>query len=82
MIDNKAVTITEGLGITEERANELSHYVQLAFMFSQDAFYVLEKIIDKCKHTNEITFVVLEFSRTRISMAMANGDFKTNKNKY
>lgn len=72
VIDNKALTITEGLGITENRAEQLRHYVQLAFMFSQDSFYILEKIIDKCKHTNEVTFVVMEFSRTRISMAMAN----------
>ena len=72
VIDNKALTITEGLGIAEDRAEQLRHYVQLAFMFSQDSFYILEKIIDKCKHTNEVTFVVMEFSRTRISMAMAN----------
>ena len=67
MIDNKADSIPEGLGITEERQMELISYVQLAFMFSQDSFYILEKIIEKCKHTNEITFVVLEFSRTRIA---------------
>ena len=82
VIDNKAPTVTEGLGITEERAEQLRHYVQLAFMYSQDSFYILEKVIDKCKHTNEVTFVVMEFSRTRISMAMANGEFKTNKNSY
>lgn len=27
IIDNKAATVPEGLGITEERAGELSHYV-------------------------------------------------------
>ena len=82
VIDCKAPTVTEGLGITEDRAEQLRHYVQLAFMYSQDSFYILEKVIDKCKHTNEVTFVVMEFSRTRISMAMANGEFKTNQNIY
>jgi hypothetical protein len=77
VIDNNAPTVTEGLGITEERAGELTYFVQLAFMCSQDAFYVLEKIIDKCKHTNEVTYVVLEFSRIRISMLLANQEFKT-----
>ena len=47
VIDSKALTVTEGLGITEERAEQLRHYVQLAFMYSQDSFYILEKVIGK-----------------------------------
>ena len=43
VIDNKAPTVTEGLGITEERAEQLIHYVQFAFMYSQDSFHILEK---------------------------------------
>ena len=54
VIDSKALTVSEGLGITEDRAEQLRHYVQLAFMYSQDSFYILEKVIDKCKHTNEV----------------------------
>ena len=71
VIDNKAATVTEGLGISQERAEELTHYVKMAFMYTQDSFFILEKCIDKCKHTNEITLVVMEFARTRIAMEMA-----------
>ena len=77
VIDQKAPSIADGMAISKSRQIELEHYVRMAFWSSNDAFYILEQITAKCNHVNEVTFVVMEFCRTRMALHMSN-----RKNKY
>lgn len=59
IIDEHAEFLHETLGITEERASELTTVAFKAYEKHDRMYLCLEDIVSNCKHTNEIVFATM-----------------------
>lgn len=59
VVDPDATNLTDGLGISTERAIELSKLVQTAYINSKKIDEVGVKVSEHCVHANEIFYISL-----------------------
>ena len=55
-IDEKATSLTEALGISQEKANQLGEACEKAFVTSRDTVEAMNKVGELCVHLNEFFF--------------------------
>lgn len=55
-VDEKASSLTEALGISEDRANDLGNACEKAFFNSRDTVEAMNKVGALCVHINEFFF--------------------------
>ena len=55
-VDEKASSLTEALGISSDRADELGHACERAFVNSRDTVECMNKVGELCVHINEFFF--------------------------
>lgn len=55
-VAEEATSLTEALGISAERADELGHACERAFVSSKDTVSAMNKVGELCNHINEYFF--------------------------
>lgn len=61
-LDQKTSSIIEGLGISEEREEEISKMVHHHYMMAENVVLAMANVSKECKHANELALAVFIMS--------------------